>query len=128
MMRRNLQLLAVVAILALGLIASAAARRPPTPAERSAIVRALPKSYRASIAKAPVGCVTLITHVSTNGRFAQVTPRFSPRSVCVRYASDGFFVLKRVTAGTWRTSFDGSDQPSCDLGVPLDLISCAGYH
>lgn len=123
-----LQPLAVVAILALGLAGAAAARRPPTPAERAAIVRALPKSYRTAIAKAPVGCVTLVTRVSTNGRFAQVTPRFSPRSVCVRYASDGFFLLKRISTRTWKTIFDGSDQPSCDLGVPLDLISCAGYH
>ena len=115
-------------ILVSGFATSASARRPATPAERAAIVRALPKSYRASIVKAPVGCVNLVTRVSTNGRFAQVMPRFSPRPVCVRYASDGFFLLKRVRAGTWKTIFNGSDQPSCDLGVPLDLISCAGFH
>ena len=114
-------------ILSLGLATSASARRPATAAERAAIVHGLPKSYRTRIAKALAGCVTLVVRVSANGKFAQVTPRFSARTACVRYASDGFFLLRRTTAG-WKTIFNGSDQPSCDLGVPDDLISCAGFH
>jgi hypothetical protein len=128
MTRRLSHLVLVVAILALGLATSAPARRPATSGERSAIVRALPKSYRASIAKAPSGCVILVARVSKSGRFAQVTPLISSRAVCVKYAADGFFLLKRLGPGKWKTIFDGSDQPPCELGVPDDLISCAGDH
>ena len=116
--------LVVALILALGLVAAASARRPATPVERAAIVPALPKAFRTGIAKAPTGCVTLVARVSANGRFAEVTPRFSSRSVCLRYAFDGFFLLRRTTVG-WKTIFNGSDEPSCSLGVPRDMIACA---
>ena len=105
-------------------VGTAAARRPATQAERTAIVRALPKIYRAGIAKAPAGCVTLVARVSANGRYAEVTPHFSSRAVCVRYASDGFFLLRRRARG-WKTIYNGSDEPPCSLGVPRDLIACA---
>jgi hypothetical protein len=43
-------------------------------------------------------------------------------SRCIRYASNGFFVLKK--APTWKVIFNGSVYPSCTLKVPRDLTPC----
>ena len=111
-------------VLAVGFASSAAARRPATRVELTALLRALPTSYRAGIAKAPAGCITFVARVSASGRYAEVTPRFSLRARCARYASDGFFLLRRIATG-WKTIYNGSDEPPCSLGVPRELIACA---
>lgn len=125
MIARRVSVLAVASlVLAVGLVSPAAARRPATRAERTALVRALPRAYRLGIANAPAGCVTFVARISASGRYAEVTPRFSSRARCVRYASDGFFLVRRI-AKRWTTIYDGSDEPPCSLGVPRDLIACA---
>ena len=111
-------------VLAVSFAGSVAARRPATRVELAALVHALPKAYRTGIAKAPTGCVMFVARVSASGRYAEVTPRFSSRARCIRYASDGFFLLRRTATG-WKTIYNGSDEPPCSLGVPRDLIACA---
>lgn len=46
----------------------------------------------------------------------------TPGSRCVRYAANGFSILKK--ARRWRVIYEGSDLPSCSLRVPRDLIRC----
>jgi hypothetical protein len=43
-------------------------------------------------------------------------------SRCIRYASNGFFILKK--GPTWKVIYNGSDYPSCALKVPRDLTPC----
>jgi len=43
-------------------------------------------------------------------------------SRCIRYASDGFFILRRTTR--WRIIYNGSDPPPCSMSIPRDLIGC----
>ncbi len=103
----------------------AAAARAPTLAEREAITRALPVSLR----NTPTECVWLNTRVSKNPRYALVKPVYlnaTKRGArCSRYASDGFYILKK--SRTWKIVYEGSDPPSCALGIPQDLIQkCLG--
>jgi hypothetical protein len=107
-----------LSLIALGLVLDAAAARPPTNPERAVITQALPAWLRSY----PVGCVWLIIRVSNNGRYALVeegvnNPRQDP---CVKYAFNGFWVLKR-RAGRWKVIFNGSAGLPCSLGVPRDL-------
>lgn len=101
---------------------AAAAARPPTRGEREAITRALP----AFIRNTPVECVWLKIRISRNPRYALVEPVYlnatTPGSRCLRYASDGFFVLKKTRA--WRIVYNGSDPSKCSLGIPRDLGPC----
>jgi hypothetical protein len=100
----------------------AAAARQPTLAERAAITAALPSFLRDE----PVGCVWLRISVSTNPRYAKVTPVFlnAERQPCLKYAADGYWIMKRTTG--WKTVFNGSDFPACSLRVPRDLTRCGG--
>jgi hypothetical protein len=115
-----------VAVVAVACIAggagagSAEAARQPTLKEREALTLALPASFR----RIPVGCVWLRMSVSSNGRFAKVEPVFlnATRAPCVQYASNGFWILKKVTR--WRIVYNGSEPPLCSLGVPRDLTRC----
>jgi hypothetical protein len=118
------RLLAVVAAAgaALSAPAAGAAARAPTHAEREAIVRALPAGIRAI----PVGCVHLNVRVSRSPRFAYVGPEFlnaRPGSRCLRYAGNGFFVLRK-TGRAWRVVYTGSELPACSRGIPRDLVRC----
>ena len=114
-------LLAAVAVVALVIVASAVAKRPPTLNERAAITRALPASLR----NVPAGCVWLDTAVSRSGVYAKVSPTYlnALHQPCVRYASNGDFILRK-RRGVWRIVFHGSDVPLCSLGVPRDLTRC----
>jgi hypothetical protein len=105
-------------LIALALAFDAAAARPPTNPERAAVTQALPAWFR----NYPVGCVWLIIRVSNNGRYAFVAeglnnPRQDP---CVKYAFNGFWVLKQQ-ARRWKVIFNGSAGLPCSLGVPRDL-------
>jgi hypothetical protein len=108
----------------LALAPSAGGTRAPTIAEREAIVAALP----ASIRNTPVECLWLRIVVSSRDpRYALADGVYlnarQRRSRCVRYARNGFEILKRTARG-WRIVFSGSDLPRCSLRVPTDLIRC----
>lgn len=105
-------------LIALALAVDAAAARPPSNPERAAITQALPAWFRSY----PVGCVWLMIRVSNNGRYALVTEGVnnSLRDPCVKYAFNGFWVLKQQ-ARRWKVIFSGSAGLSCSLGVPRDL-------
>ena len=101
-----------------GAAAATTAARQPTLKERAAITAALPSGVRAK----PVGCVWLDISVSARDRrFAVVRPTYlnATKPPCVRYAANGYFILKRLTA--WKIIFNGSDMPACSLHVPRDL-------
>jgi hypothetical protein len=100
---------------------SAQAARPPTERERAGIVRALPAHWRT---RAASSCVSFVIRVSNNGRFAKITVPFLKKPRCMRYASNGFGIAKRITATRWRIVYTGSDPPPCSLGVPRDLLPC----
>ena len=112
----------LAALAVLGSSASAApSARQPTARERAAITAALPPWLR----QYPVGCVWLeISVSSTDRRFAKVAPQFldATREPCVRYASNGFWILKRTTR--WKIIFNGSVWPSCSLRIPRDVTRC----
>lgn len=103
-------------------VGSADAARQPTFKEREAVTLALPASFR----RYPIGCVWLSMSVSNNGRYAMVTPTFlnAARPPCLQYASNGYWLLKKTRSARWRIVFNGSDVPSCSLGVPRDLTKC----
>ena len=104
--------------------ATADARRAPTFNERVGLIRALPADLRAH----PAGCLRFTVAVSNNGRFGMVTPEvLMPRPApsndpCLRYAGDGFFILKKT--GAWKVVYLGSDAPACSLRIPSDLARC----
>jgi hypothetical protein len=108
---------AVVTVSALALTGPAGAARAPTLKEREALTQALPARFRAY----PVGCVWLQATVSGNGGYALVRPTFlnALRRPCIRYASNGYWILKR--GGPWKIVFNGSDPPPCALQVPREL-------
>jgi hypothetical protein len=118
-----LLLLAVVATATLANVGEAA--RQPTHAERQAITNALPKHIRSI----PVGCPSLQLRISNNPRFAYVGLEFlnvtPPRTRCLRYASNGFFVLGKSSNG-WHVIYNGSVWPSCSRHIPRDLVRCRG--
>jgi hypothetical protein len=97
---------------------AALAARPPSFAERAAITAALPSFLQ----REPVGCVWLRITVSTNGKFAIAAPTYlnATTKLCRRYAANGEWILKRTTR--WKVVFNGSDPPSCALGIPHDLV------
>ena len=111
---------ALVATGALALPSAAAAARLPTPAERTAIVRALPADLRA----VPASCVRLRLRVSTSGRWARATPLYLNATTlpCSRYASNGFWLLER--SPRWTIAYEGSDPPPCSLDAPHGLTRC----
>jgi hypothetical protein len=117
---RALVLIAAAAV-ALAVVAPGLAKRAPTVNERAAITKALPASLRS----VPAGCVWLDITVSRSGAFAKVSPVYlnALRQPCVRYASNGDWILRKRLAG-WRVVFRGSDAPSCSLRVPRDLSPC----
>jgi hypothetical protein len=121
---RNAATLMTLACIALASAAAVSAARQPTRAERQAITNALPQSIRAM----PVGCVWLDLRVSRNPKYAYVAPEvlnaLSPNSKCLRYASNGFFILRKQSTGTWRVIFEGSNWPPCSQRIPLDLVRC----
>jgi len=100
--------------------------REPTIREREQITEA----YPAYVRNAPVECVWMDIRVSfQDARYAaagaQVLNWQKRGSRCLRYASNGFDVLKK-TGRTWRSIFAGSVEPPCSLGIPRDLIGCRG--
>jgi hypothetical protein len=124
MRARAAGLTSVVLLTAAGAVADAA--RSPTFGERVAITRALPAELR----RYPVGCVRLVTVVSRSGLYARVTPEYLVRpsagaqDACLRYAANGYFVLRKRP--NWRVQGSLSDRPPCAWGVPRDLApSCA---
>jgi len=110
----------VIATLAMLLPVSALAARQPTPIEREAITAALPAAFK----RYPVGCVFLRTAVSNNGQYATVRPVIlnGLRQPCVKYTSDGYWILRKSTR--WKIVFEGSESPPCSLRVPRDLARC----
>jgi hypothetical protein len=96
------------------------AGRPPSLTERAAIAAALPQGLRA----VPVGCVWLDVTVANAGGYAKVSPIFlnATNAPCVKYASNGFFILKRQPR--WRIIYSGSELPPCKLHVPRNLSRC----
>jgi hypothetical protein len=121
---RLLTALAAASALAAVATAAADARRPPTFNERVAITRALP----AEILAHPAGCVRFVIAVSNDGRYARAAPSYliprpvPPNDPCVRYASNGYWLLKRNRG--WKVVYNGSGGPSCSLGIPRDLERC----
>jgi hypothetical protein len=101
-------------------LGSAEAARQPTFKEREGLTLALPAWLR----RYPVGCVWLKMLVSNNGAYAIVAPAFlnATRAPCLRYASNGYWILKRVTR--WKIIFSGSELPPCSMIIPRDLTRC----
>ena len=82
----------------------------------------------AYIRNAPVECVWLDIRISSrNASYAlvgaQVLNWRQPGSRCIRYAANGFDILRK-RQGKWRFIFSGSDDPPCALRVPTDLVGC----
>ena len=123
-MQRTTVVLTALALIAAASATSAGARRAPTFNERVAAIRALSADLRAY----PAGCLQFEVVMSNDGRFAMVTPEvLMPRPApsndpCLRYAGDGFFVLKKT--GAWKVVYVGSDAPACSLRIPSDLARC----
>ena len=114
---------AAVVAAALSTASAALAARPPTFKEREAITAALPAFMRTT----PVECLWLEVRVSSRDRrYAWVGGLYlntmTPGSRCLRYGSNGFYVLKK--APHWKIIFNGSVDPPCSLGVPRDLALC----
>jgi hypothetical protein len=111
---------------ALAIPSTGIAARDPTYNERVYIARALP----AYIRSVPAGCVYLDTRVSTSGAYARVEPVWlvglppSPSDPCTRYAANGFYLLRRVTAKQWVIVYNGSEPPPCSRHYPGDLTPC----
>jgi hypothetical protein len=104
-------------------VAPADARRPPSRAERSGIAKAV----HAALSPAPTRCYRLRIAVSTvDRRYALAEPRWRTGGTCLRYASNGFFVLRHPPRRRWRSVHNGSDPPVCDDRVPraasVDLL------
>jgi hypothetical protein len=112
---------AVVAV-SLVVVATALGSRPPTLAERDAIVA----TYPASLRSAPAECVWFEIRISTrDSRYASVTVAFNTHQKrCIRYEHNGSDILKK-TSGRWKVYWTGSDVPSCKLKIPPDLMKCA---
>jgi len=75
-----------------------------------------------------VDCVFIDIRISSrDARYAlvgvQALNALKPHSRCLRYAVNGFDILKKQR-GKWRSIFAGSDAPPCSLKVPRDLIQC----
>jgi hypothetical protein len=123
MTRRAAIVVASLCLVVTSAAGAAVAARQPTLSERAALTAALPASLR----NEPVGCVWLQISVSSNPRYAKITPTFlnAERAPCLRYAADGYWIMKRTATG-WKTVFNGSDFPACSLKVPRDLTRCGG--
>jgi hypothetical protein len=117
---KSITRLTTTALLAtvLGFQAEANASRQPTLQEREGITNALPSWFK----KYPVGCIWLETIVSNNSRYGETGPVFlnALHEPCLKYASNGFWILKKVGA-QWKIVFNGSDAPPCSLGIPKDI-------
>jgi hypothetical protein len=97
--------------------------RQPSLSEREAITRTLPAFLR----RAPVECLFVKITVSTrNSRYALVVPqvinRRGKQSPCLKYAGNGFCIVKKTRI--WRIIYEGSDPPPCSLRVPRDITAC----
>lgn len=109
---------------ALAVPAAALAARAPTLTERVAITRALPAGQTA----VPSRCLYLDTTVS--GSYAKVAPVYlvvpagGSSDPCLRYAANGFYVLKR-TGTKWGLVYTGSELPPCARHFPRDLTPCS---
>src|SRR5579864_8622620 len=107
----------------LALAGSASASRAPSLNERTAITHAMPAFVRGY----PVGCAALQITISRNPNWALVaveyllTPGSPNNDPCLRYASNGFWILNRTSR--WKIVFNGSDSPPCGLHVPRDLYA-----
>jgi hypothetical protein len=118
--------LVVLALAVIGVLASTAtAARPPTAAEKAAILLVFNEpGGRAFAAK----CVRI--RVSTvNRRWAMLTtPRRPPRA-CVEsgQVGNGFVFFRRTATGGWRIVYEGSDLPPCSIPRPVrrDLLGTA---
>lgn len=104
------------------LVPPAAGARAPTLKEREAITKALPRFVRDT----PAECIWLNTRVANSSSYAIVRPAYlnatASGSRCARYATNGFYVLRKSTS--WKIVYQGSDPPPCSLRVPRDLIGC----
>jgi hypothetical protein len=122
---RFLTIFSLAAAVALCTAVTVSAARPPTRVERQAITNALPTYVRAM----PVGCVWLNIRVSKNPSYAYVAPEMMnavpTNTQCRRYASNGFYILKKSTSGKWTIIFNGSVWPPCSRHIPRDLVRCA---
>ena len=93
----------------------------PTHQEREAIVQGLPASVR----NTPVGCLNLNIRISSDSRYGRVDLEYLNArrgTPCLRYASNGFFLLKK--GRRWKVVYNGSDPAPCRLRVPRDLGRC----
>jgi hypothetical protein len=124
MVMKNAATLMALVCITLASAAAVSAARQPTRTERQAITNALPPSIRSM----PVGCVWLDIRVSRNPKYGYVAPEalstLSPKSKCLRYASNGFFILRKKPTGKWRVIFEGSNWPPCSRRIPRDLVGC----
>jgi hypothetical protein len=113
-----------LAFISLVAVPVALASREPGVREREEITN----WYSPRIRNAPVECVSIFIRISSrNAAYAltypQVLNALKPRSRCLKYASNGLYILRK-RQGKWRQIFLGSDHPPCSLKVPRDLTPC----
>ena len=115
-MKRSLLVLALaIAVVA---IPAGWARRNPTPAERTAIVKSLPAFYHQS-------CITYVIRVSTvDTHFAAVFFRFpaKPPSAGNCQPFDGQVLMKRLSATRWKKIGEGSSWGCTTPGVTTKIV------
>jgi hypothetical protein len=124
-MKRMRAVLVSLALFSLLNTPLALAWREPTLREREQITN----WYPAQIRNAPVRCVFIVIHVSSKDAryaltYAQLLNALKPHSDCLRYAANGFVILKRHGA-KWTSIYSGSVEPPCSLKVPRDLTRCS---
>lgn len=102
---------------------SASPVRQPTPAERAAIIQALPSTVR----RIPIGCVWLSVTVSNDGRYARVAPQDlnAGSRTCAKYSGIGYWIMKKLAR--WKIVFLGSVDPPCSLHIPRGLQQCRAH-
>jgi len=123
-MRSIAVMVSCLAVLSVIVAPAALAWREPTVGELEQITN----WYPAYIRNAPVECVHIVIHVSSRDRryaltYPQVLNWRRPHSRCLRYAGNGFEILRKQR-GKWRSVFSGSVGPPCSLKIPRDLTQC----
>ena len=114
-----------VALCAVVVPTSALAARQPTYDERVSLTRAMPSSLRSI----PSGCLNYEIRISTHGPYAYVGPEFLVRQPvnradpCLRVASNGYYIFRRVSPHVWKQVWVGSDVPLCSSRIPRDLVT-----
>jgi len=88
--------------------------------EKAAILLALPRYLRV-----PMNCAKTDIEISSDPSWARAEAidvyDFRAKK-CGRFAGNGYWLLKKSSAGRWRIAFNGSEVPQCSVHAPKDLL------